>query len=86
MGVVSWPMDLIVETKTVELGLLQAKEFDLKHTIAISINLTQDLDLVLQQVEEFGRICERQMVEEIRDHFNELKLANALQAADVSRS
>ncbi|CAD7078716.1 unnamed protein product [Hermetia illucens] len=35
--------------------------------------------------QQFHRICERQMVEEVQEHCNELKLASELQVADVNR-
>lgn len=66
--VVSWLGDLVLKTRRVEVGLVQVKAFDFRYAIAISINLAWDLDLMSQQVGRFGRISERQAVEDIRDY------------------
>lgn len=58
------------------------KALDLKYAIATSVNVTEDLNVISQQSEKFGKLCDKQWRDDERERCFNLKIPLDLQATD----
>lgn len=72
----------MLNTKVVDINEIPVKVFDLKFAIATSSSA--DLQVISEQVEQFGKICDRQNNQDIIEGRHNLRIANGYQATEVS--